>query len=116
MAGIISPSMPVFIVKNKKYGNFSYATMNEGLGKVLRYGAYSQDVIDRLKWMEKVLYPAIKRALSSAVEIDLKSMVAQALHMGDEVHNRNRGGTSLFYRAIAPHIIKTSDKETAYSV
>ena len=117
MAGIISASMPVFIVKNEAAGNYAYATQNEGLGKVLRYGAYSTEVITRLKWMETVLYPALKGAIESLGKIDLKTMVAQALHMGDEVHNRNRAGTSLFYRAIAPAVIKTApDTETAAKV
>lgn len=107
MAGIISASMPVFIVKNEAHGNLSYATQNEGLGKVLRYGAFSPDVIERLKWMEEVLYPTLKDAVELLGRIDLKSMVAQALHMGDEVHNRNRAGTSLLYRTIAPAVIKT---------
>ncbi|OGR79815.1 MAG: hypothetical protein A2X32_02325 [Elusimicrobia bacterium GWC2_64_44] len=114
MAGIISASMPVFIIKNEEHGNLAYATQNEGLGKVLRYGAYGPEVIERLKWMEKVLYPTLKAAIESLGRIDLKTMVAQALHMGDEVHNRNRAGTSLFYRAIAPAVIKTcKDPETA---
>ncbi len=113
MAGIISASMPVFAVKNKKFGNWSYATMNEGLGKVLRYGAYSKDVIERLKWMENVLYPVLHRAIKALGEIDLKAMTAQALHMGDEVHNRNRAGTSLLYRTLAPAIIKTSNPAEA---
>ncbi|MCK5356825.1 MAG: DUF1116 domain-containing protein, partial [Elusimicrobiales bacterium] len=95
MAGIISSSMPVFIIKNDKYGNKAYATMNEGLGKVLRYGAYSSDVIERLKWMETVLYPALRDAVKEFGKIDLKAIAAQALHMGDEVHNRNRAATSL---------------------
>ncbi|KAF0125576.1 MAG: hypothetical protein FD189_1516 [Elusimicrobia bacterium] len=117
MAGIISASMPVFIVKNEAGSNYAYATQNEGLGKVLRYGAYSRDVIERLKWMEKTLYPVLKAAIESLGRIDLKSMVAQALHMGDEVHNRNRAGTSLLYRAIAPAVIKTCpDPETAAKV
>jgi hypothetical protein len=117
MAGIISASMPVFIVKNEAHGNLAYATQNEGLGKVLRYGAYSPEVIERLRWMEKVLYPALKDAIEFLGRIDLKSMVAQALHMGDEVHNRNRAGTSLFYRAIAPAVINTSkDPGTAAKV
>ncbi|HNW44774.1 MAG TPA: DUF1116 domain-containing protein [Elusimicrobiales bacterium] len=114
MAGIISASMPVFIVKNEAAGNYAYATQNEGLGKVLRYGAYSPEVIDRLKWMETALYPTLKAAIELLGRIDLKTMVAQALHMGDEVHNRNRAGTSLFYRAIAPAVIKTCrDAEVA---
>lgn len=108
MAGIISPSMPVFIIKNEKYGNYSYCTLNEGLGKVLRYGAFGEDVIKRLKWMETVMYPILKKAVESLKRIDLKGMIAQALHMGDEVHNRNRAGTSLFFRAIAPAIIRTA--------
>ncbi|MDT8287340.1 MAG: DUF1116 domain-containing protein [Elusimicrobiales bacterium] len=117
MAGIISASMPVFIVKNEAGSNYAYVTQNEGLGKVLRYGAYSPDVIERLKWMEKTLYPTLKAAIDSLGRIDLKSMVAQALHMGDEVHNRNRAGTSLFYRAIAPAVVKTArDPETAAKV
>ncbi|MBU1909778.1 MAG: DUF1116 domain-containing protein, partial [Verrucomicrobia bacterium] len=63
MAGIVSASMPVFLVKNEENGNTAYCTMNEGLGKVLRYGAYGEDVIKRLKWMEQVLYPALKKAV-----------------------------------------------------
>ena len=117
MAGIISASMPVFIVKNEAAGNFSYATQNEGLGKVLRYGAYSPEVIERLKWMETALYPTLKAAIDFLGKVDLKGIVAQALHMGDEVHNRNRAGTSLFYRAIAPAVIRTArDTETAAKV
>lgn len=107
MAGLISYSMPVFIVKNETYGNVAYCTMNEGLGKVLRYGAYGREVVKRLKWMERVLYPVLRDAVKYAGPIDLKNLIAQALHMGDEVHNRNRAGTSLFYRAVAPAIVKT---------
>ena len=116
MAGIISPSMPVFIVKNETTGDPSiakhsgqsvaYATQNEGLGKVLRYGAYGPEVIRRLKWMETDLYPALKAALEISGPIDLRSMIAQALHMGDECHNRNKAGTSLFIRTIAPALVE----------
>ena len=111
MAGIVSASMPVFIIKNEEYGNVAYCTQNEGLGKVLRYGAYSEEVITRLKWMDDVMYPILKKAIESLGKIDLKNIIAQALHMGDEVHNRNRAGTSLFYRTIAPAIIKTSENK-----
>ena len=107
MAGIISASMPVFVIKNERYGNLAYATQNEGLGKVLRYGAFSAEVIERLKWMESVLYPTLKRAVEHLGQIDLMSLIAQALHMGDEVHNRNRAGTSLLIRQLAPALLKT---------
>ena len=116
MAGITSPSMPVFLVKNKTFGNVVYATQNEGLGRVLRYGAYGDDVIERLDWMEETLYPALKRALQHTGPIDLRSIIAQALHMGDEVHNRNRAATSLLIRQIAPALVETSEKEVAKEV
>ncbi len=113
MAGIISPSMPVFILENEVYGNKSYCTMNEGLGKVLRFGAYDEETITRLKWMESVLYPALKKAIENGGKIDLKNIIAQALHMGDEAHNRNRAATSLLYRTLAPAVIANNDADTA---
>ncbi len=117
MAGIVSASMPVFIVENETHGNRAFCTMNEGLGKVLRYGAFSPDVIEKLKWMEQVLYPTLKAAVKDLGRVDLKNIIAQALHMGDEVHNRNRAGTSLFYRQIAPAVIRTAkDTDTAVKV
>ncbi|MBI5240124.1 MAG: DUF1116 domain-containing protein [Elusimicrobia bacterium] len=117
MAGIISASMPVFVLKNEENGNLGFATMNEGLGKVLRYGAYAPEVVQKLKWMETVLYPALKKAVAKVGRVDLKNIIAQALHMGDEVHNRNRAATSLFYRALAPAVARTApDPETAAQV
>ena len=112
MAGIISPSMPVFVLKNEAHGNFAYCTLNEGLGKVLRYGAYGEPVIQKLRWMEGTLYPVLKKAVAKLGKIDLKNIIAQALHMGDEVHNRNRAATSIFYRTIAPAIVTTCDDPT----
>lgn len=109
MAGVVSPNMPVFILENKAFGNKAFCTQNEGLGKVLRYGGMGEDVYARLKWMEKELYPTLDRALQSLPDgIDIKSLIAQALHMGDECHNRNRAGTSLFIRAIGPALARTN--------
>jgi len=117
MAGIVSPSMPVFIVRNEEYGNTAYATMNEGLGKVLRYGAYGPAITQRLKWMEETLYPALARAIERLGKVDLKNIIAQALHMGDEVHNRNRAATSLLFRLLAPAVVRTApDAEQAARV
>ncbi|MBN1584371.1 MAG: DUF1116 domain-containing protein [Anaerolineae bacterium] len=118
MAGIVSPSMPVFVVKNDTFGNIAYATQNEGLGRVLRYGAFGPDVYERLRWMEQTLYPTLAAAITSIDGgIDLRALIAQALHMGDECHNRNRAGTSLFLRAITPAILRTCpDRERAAQV
>ncbi len=118
MAGVVSPSMPVFILENKPFGNRAYCTQNEGLGKVLRYGGMGPEVYARLKWMETDLYPALERALQSLPNgIDIKSLIAQALHMGDECHNRNRAATSLFLRTIGPALARTNkDNETLAKV
>lgn len=107
MAGVVTASMPVWIVRNKAYGNEAYCTLNEGLGRVLRYGAFGEDVVKRLKWMEEVLAPVLQDALALSGLIDLKTMIAQVLQMGDEGHNRNKAGTSLLIRELAPHIVKT---------
>jgi hypothetical protein len=105
MAGVVTWSMPVWVLENKAFGNRAYCTLNEGLGKVLRYGAFSQEVISRLKWMGEDLAPILREALSKHGEIDMKTMIAQALQMGDEGHNRNRAGTSLFIRELAPALV-----------
>ncbi len=114
MAGVVSPHMPVFIVENKTFGNKAYCTMNEGFGKVLRFGGMGPDVYERLKWMETELYPVLDRAIRSFPDgIDVKSLIAQALHMGDDGHNRNRAGTSLFLRTITAAFVATTDDTAA---
>ena len=105
MAGIVTASMPVWVIENQTFKNRAYATLNEGLGKVLRYGAYDSAVIDRLRWMEKALAPILKEALAAMGSLDLRNIIAQALQMGDEGHNRNRAATSLVMRALAPYLV-----------
>ena len=108
MAGIISPSMPVHVLHNPVHQSYAYCTVNEGLGKVLRYGANSAEVIERLRWIESQFAPVLKATLQVSGPIDIKGMIAQALHMGDEGHNRNKASTSLFFREIAPYVLQTS--------
>jgi hypothetical protein len=105
MAGIMTSRMPVWIIRNETFGNTAYATLNEGLGKVLRYGAYSEEVLDRLRWMEKILAPILSKAIALHGPIDLRSLIVQALQMGDDGHNRNRAGTSLLIRELAPYLV-----------
>ncbi|MFZ5943059.1 MAG: DUF1116 domain-containing protein [Bacillota bacterium] len=101
MTGIISYSMPVFVVKNETFGNYAYCTINEGLGEVMRFGANGEKVIARLKWLEKVLAPVLDKAINKAGGVNLKNVIAQALAMGDEMHQRNVAASLLFYRAIS---------------
>ncbi|MEA3501953.1 MAG: DUF1116 domain-containing protein [Actinomycetota bacterium] len=109
MAGVTSPSMPVAVVTDAAGDGVAYSTLNEGLGKVLRYGAYGPEAIDRLHWMDEVLGPVLSAVLESRGPIDLQSLIAQALQMGDDGHNRNRAVTSLFLREIAGSLIDGAD-------
>jgi hypothetical protein len=116
MAGVVSPSMPVVVVENVTAGTRGHASLNEGLGKVLRFGAYDASVLERLRWMADVLGPALAGAIRAGGPIDLRSLTGQALQMGDEGHNRNVAATSLFTRAIAPALVSTVDGATARAV
>ncbi|MBS3815655.1 MAG: DUF1116 domain-containing protein, partial [Hadesarchaea archaeon] len=107
MAGIISPSMSVYIIENPEHGNKAYSNLNEGLGEVLRYGAYSEKVLDKLQWMEEVEAPILKAALELSGPIDCKEIIAQALHMGDDGHARDVAMSLIFLKELAPHILET---------
>ncbi|MDO5672414.1 MAG: DUF1116 domain-containing protein [Actinomycetaceae bacterium] len=119
MAGVTSASMFMHVVENRPYGNHSYTNLSEQLAKILRMGANDQSVIDRLNWMRDVFGPILRDAMISAKEIDLRMMLAQALHMGDEAHNRNNAGTTLLIQALAPHILdsdfSTKDKQDVFN-
>jgi hypothetical protein len=105
MAGMTTYSMPVLVVENRAAGNRAYSILNEGLGRVLRYGGLGPDVLERLDWMRRVLGPALGEALRAMPDgVDLRTMIAQALHMGDECHNRNRAASALLIKALAPRI------------
>ena len=108
MAGITSPSMPVWIVANGTSTNKAFANLNEGLGKVLRFGANNKDVIERLKWMQETLAVVLSMGLAVGEKIDIKAIMAQALHMGDEVHNRNAAATALLFKELAPRFLRTT--------
>ncbi|HET6662803.1 MAG TPA: DUF1116 domain-containing protein [Acidimicrobiales bacterium] len=106
MAGIVSPSMPMWVLEDAD-GRTSRSTLNEGLGKVLRYGAFGDAVTERLQWMEHVLGPILASGLRRHGPIDVGALIASMVAMGDEGHNRNRAGTSLLVRALAPDLVRT---------
>lgn len=117
MAGVISPSMPVFVVQNETEGNLAFSGINEGLGKVLRFGAYDKQVLERLEWIEKRLAPVLKSIVSVDNPIDLRAITAQALQMGDECHNRNVAATSLLFKEFTSRILDTDvDLQVAHDV
>src|SRR5262245_58410852 len=108
MTGLTTQSMPVMVVENRKFGNRAYCTINEGLGKVMRFGGNDAEVLKRLAWLRDVLGPALGKALRARNGVPLKPLIARGLSMGDEMHQRNVGCTGLFLREIAPWLARTS--------
>jgi hypothetical protein len=108
MAGVVSPSMWMFVLEDPTTGRRTHCSLNEGLGKVLRYGAYGPEVIERLRWMSGVLGPLLREAVRATGPVDVTGILTQMLQMGDEAHNRNRAGTLMLLRDIAPALVESS--------
>jgi len=113
MSGIITPSMQVHVVRNDAFDLETYSTLYMGVGKVLRHGAYDAEVMKKLQWMNFELAPLLKAAIKNAGGIDIKSIISQAVQMGDELHNRNKASNALFIVALAPHLVAVDGKEEA---
>jgi hypothetical protein len=106
MAGVISPTMAVYVLEDVTHNRKTFSGLNEGYGKVLRYGAFSPEVLQRLRWMNDTLGPMIGEALASGDGLDVRAAIAEALHMADEGHNRNKAGSLLFLKFLAPRIAR----------
>ena len=111
MAGVVTPSMWMFVLEDPKTGRRTHCSLNEGLGKVLRYGAYSPEVLTRLRWMRDVLGPLLQKAVRATGPVDVTGILTQMLQMGDEAHNRNRAGTLMLLRDLSPAMV-TSGMDT----
>jgi hypothetical protein len=115
MAGVMSASMEVYTIENVTHGNKSYSNLNEGYGKVLRYGAYSPEVLDKLRWMNDQMAPVLSEAIERSGGIDIRALLAEALHMGDEGHNRNKAGSLLYLKQVAPWIAEVTQDDALES-
>ncbi|HIL15572.1 MAG TPA: DUF1116 domain-containing protein [Deltaproteobacteria bacterium] len=113
MTGVTTRSQPVLVVENRTSGNRAFCTINEGLGKVMRFGGNDASVLKRLGWLRDTLGPALGAALRVGKGIDLKPLVARGLTMGDEMHQRNLACSSLLLRTLAPDLARTTDDRTA---
>lgn len=114
MAGVISPSLPVLIVKNEKYGNTCFGRIVE---QKVQFGVFDKYAINsELKFWSETLAPALRKALLRSKGIDLKFIMARALHMGDELHNRSVAGTALFANMLIPYLIEVLDKQELVKV
>ncbi len=116
MTGITAPHQPVFILEDTQTKAKAFCTINEGRGKVLRFGGWGKDVLQRLNWIKETLAPTLKKSIQHAKGFDIKSIIAESLHCGDEAHNRNRSGTYLFLSELTPHLLDTVEPSIAKEV
>jgi hypothetical protein len=107
MAGIISPSMPILVVKNERYGNVCYGRFVEDK---VQFGRFDRGAVESLKFWSETLAPSLAKAIRKSEGVDLKSIMAKALHMGDELHNRPAAGTLLFASVIIPYLVEVVDR------
>lgn len=111
MGGITSANVAVLVVENKITGKKSYCNLNEGIGKVLRFGAYSEEVLDRLKWLRDTLMPVLSSSLKKIDGgLELNSIIAKAITMGDEFHQRNIAASNLFLKEMLPYILEVENE------
>lgn len=108
MTGMTTVSMPLFVVENTRFGNRAYCAINEGLGKVMRFGGNDESVLARLAWLRDVFGPTLAKAIRARGGIDLKAIIARGLAMGDEMHQRNLACSSVFLREIGPSLVRTA--------
>lgn len=115
MTGMTTLSQPMMVVENRTFGNRAYCAINEGLGKVMRFGGNDAEVLNRLRWLRDDFGPALGRALRHSGGVPLKSLIARGLTMGDEMHQRNVACSGLTLRAIAPALADTADDSASLS-
>jgi hypothetical protein len=108
MTGMTTVSMPLFVVENRKFGNRAYCAINEGLGKVMRFGGNDESVLARLAWLRDIFGPVLGKAIRARGGVDLKAIIARGLSMGDEMHQRNLACSSVFLREVGPSLARTS--------
>src|SRR3954449_7193565 len=113
MAGVITSSMPMWIVENDAHHNQVHTTFSEGQDEIVRFGGYQPAVIERLHWMRSVLLPVLAAVVARLpVPLDLRAVSVSAVEMGDEVHNRNRAATSMLLRTLAPVLVELDEPKS----
>jgi hypothetical protein len=109
MASAIGPSVPVFVVDNRDAGTRAYAPINQGPGETAWFGRETADAIARLDFLRETAGPMLRRIVESVGPIDLFALAAQGVQIGDDVHMRTQGTTSLFIRDLLPQLAALPD-------
>jgi hypothetical protein len=109
MASAIGPSAPVFAVDNRDGGTRAYAPVNQGPGETAWFGRETPAAIARLEFLREVAGPMLREIVDSTGPIDIFALAAQGVQIGDDVHMRTQGTTSLMIRHLLPQIAALPD-------
>lgn len=109
MASAIGPSAPVFAVDNRDGGTRAFAPINQGPGETAWFGRETPAAVARLQFLSDVAGPMLRHVLDSTGPIDLFALAAQGVQIGDDVHMRTQGTTSLMIRNLLPQLVGLPD-------
>lgn len=106
MATTIGPSSPVVVVENAEGGNRAFSALNQGPGKRSWMGVDAEEAVESLRWLRDVAGPLLDQVLTGRDPIDLFSIAAQGVQMGDDVHMRLQACSSLLVRQLLPGLLR----------
>jgi hypothetical protein len=109
MASAVGPSAPVFVVDNRDGGTRAFAPVNQGSGDTAWFGRETESAIARLDFLRDVAAPMLQQIIASSGPIDLFTLAAQGVQIGDDVHMRTQGTTSLLIRTLLPQLAALPD-------
>lgn len=103
MASAIGPSAPVYIVDGPRT---AFAPIGQGSGEVAWFGRETRAAIERLEFLRDVAGPALRHVIRRAGPLDVFTLAAQGLQMGDDVHLRTQASTNLLIRTLLPDLVE----------
>jgi hypothetical protein len=105
MATALGPSMPLLVADNQAGGTQAFCAINQGSGDVAWFGRETDAAIERLQFLRDVAAPLLAGAVDRSGPVDILSLAAQGLAMGDDVHMRTQASTNLLIRHLLPHLV-----------
>jgi hypothetical protein len=100
MTGVCSPSMPVWVVEDADSGARAYSTLNEGPGATFWLGVGDDEAVERQRFLRDRAGPLLATLLRRSGPVDVLSLAAQGLQMGDELHMRSQATGNLLIRTL----------------
>lgn len=109
MAATIGPDDPVFEVHDPVGGSVAFSGINQGPGRRAWLGVDAPEAVTHLTWLREVIAPVLDQVVRDHDPIDLFSIAAHAVQMGDDVHMRLQAATALLVRQLLPRIAALDD-------